>query len=848
MTIPFASMTLGIIEFLIESLIGIVTSFYNVILTTIMSLFADLFYGIGIELMWLADFAQGLFRRLAGLDPYWYNGEVTSGDPILTLVSDSSVQEVFLALSIVAVVMLIVSTVVQIIRVQYTQEGAKNTVGNIVGQTLKSFAMFAIIPIGSIFGIFGANVLLGLVDSATNISGSSTVSGAIFVASAGEANRVRLSAEESDFGVFDGLLDFGVKITVDPATGDINEIEATNPMGLGYLPDIDINSQADIDTYNSLLESSENVSGTRGPTFTSNAGTATEVINDIAERIDTAFALNAVNQNTEGSAYDADSLGATFDYTNLKMVKTYYDTSEINYLVLYVAAGITIWSLYMAVFGLIMRLYKLVILFVISPPAVAIMPLDGGNALKQWRDKFIGNVVGVYGVVVALNLFFIILPMLKQIKLFDPSNFANYYYNNFTYLIMVVVGCYMFKDLSKLVSDIFGKGEDILSSGSAMASKATSAAAGVAMAAATGGATLAASAGNAMKARSDSKMAKTTMADAESKMEAGDLEGARASYEQSKLYSGRASQRKNMASAQFKSTTGFIGKGVDKVTTAMGLGSGVAGRTAGNLKGAYDEFSGASDAKFEQQLANAGKPKKQSFEEKLSSEELKAAAAEEKAASIHNKDLTSYEKKSLTKDYNNGLAKTTKLADGYIAQFNGGDKSGAIKDANEAIANGGLSDTDSDYLRKMVSVLESINGKEQALADAKSSNNQKGIKKYSDELATEQNKLTTARSDYETKVAQKVDFVNNVDAKVSVAAKESVYKDIADISKYKPQIREAVTDALSKQKDNATADKRVEEATKNIGASLKKISDKVEANSTALKGVAKDAKKAAKKK
>lgn len=138
-----------------------------------------------------------------------------------------------------------------------------------------------------------------------------------------------------------------------------------------------------------------------------------------------------------------------------------------------------IYFLYMAAFGMIMRLFKATALFIIAPPVVALMPLDNGNAFKQWRTNFIGSIISAYGVIVALNIFFLVMPVLENIKIFNPNGFAgvmNYGNNALVYLMFVIVGLMSVSKISKVVSDVAGKGDDALSEGSAVGKKITGAA------------------------------------------------------------------------------------------------------------------------------------------------------------------------------------------------------------------------------------------------------------------------------------------------------------------------------------------------------------------------------------
>src|SRR5690606_295306 len=125
-----------------------------------------------------------------------------------------------------------------------------------------------------------------------------------------------------------------------------------------------------------------------------------------------------------------------------------------------------------SVFGLIMRIFKAATLLIIAPPVVAIMPLDGGKAYQQWRQSFIGVVLGAYGVVVAMNVFLLIMKVIEDagITLFPDTGFYMFA-NAFVNLLLILVGVMMLNDISEFVADIIGKGDDVLSSASSVGQK-----------------------------------------------------------------------------------------------------------------------------------------------------------------------------------------------------------------------------------------------------------------------------------------------------------------------------------------------------------------------------------------
>lgn len=66
--------------------------------------------------------------------------------------------------------------------------------------------------------------------------------------------------------------------------------------------------------------------------------------------------------------------------------------------------------------GLVKRVYDLVLLFMALPLISATIPLDDGARFKQWRDSVVSKVILAYGVVLSINIFLLITPIINNIS------------------------------------------------------------------------------------------------------------------------------------------------------------------------------------------------------------------------------------------------------------------------------------------------------------------------------------------------------------------------------------------------------------------------------------------------
>lgn len=807
MHIPFTSQVLGVIEYILEALVSILSWFAEIIVQLFYSLFAHVLYGIGSQLLKMVDFVQSLFRRLAGLDTYWYDGVKQEAspsktiDPILRFVTEDSVLDVLLALSIVAVAMLIIATIVQIIRVQYTQEGSKNTIGNVIGQTLKALAMFLIVPIACVLGIYTSNQILAAIDKATSPGQANTIGGAIFVASAGQANRVRLSetGTEQSWG---NAFSLPRKITVD-AEGNIIEEEARN---LGASENLKFDYQ----------------------------GTGTTKRHEIAKRIDLAFASKAENKNSENGKFSAKELGEFFDFTNLKIVEAYYSLAEINYIVLFIGSGLVIWALYNAAFGLIMRIYKTVILFVISPPIVAIMPLDGGNAFKQWRTNFIGAVLGAYGVIVTLNLFFIILPLVAKINLFDPSSnpsggllgpVTNYYYlNNFVYLLFVIVGCFMFKDLSGLISKIIG-GEDAFAAGSSVSGKATAIAASLTP---VGGAF---AAYNKFRQVQTGLKAATAQKKANEALDAGNEKEAEAYKKIAEKYSAKSAGymskfNSNAAIAKMKSAPGAV-------MGAMGLGevnnqiSALTGEIGGRIKGLRtgeptksqvekDEFK-----EYSNKLKGKDYTRKhESFDDRLKAlKERNAQEAGYKQGVVQFLEENPEILQQIQAKYDNINKNVDTTLEGYNKKNHKSDKDNIdVVDALEKVfKDAEVFERMADEITRLRTDINKMQEAKKAMSDAQNAGDYKALRRAEEEYLKYQKSFNNNLNAVQNKTKDMAEFAKSPNVKTDINIVNNV---AADISKLDANISKAVESSVKASVGKIKAEYAEKKSQKELAKSI----------------------------
>lgn len=488
----FLHMNLGILDSLFGWILDLVNQVIGALFILIINLFNLVFgaamFMIASILGALTDFFQGVFKSLAGIGTYWDGNKspLTNQDPIFTMITSDVVWKTFLIMLAIAFVLVILMAIVAIIRNEYNTDKANNTKGGVLGAAVKSIAFFAITPVVTILGVLGCNMLLRVLDTATGGQDTS-VSGQVFAASAYGANYMRL---DDRFDQFNGL-------------GSIAQglVEGMNRLfALTNYGDADTAKNSFYHLNNTLYD----------PNWYGQEGGKEK----IAASVDAAFAEGMVIKETEAfvglqAAAVANGLTSVIlggqtslisglisgvgsssvtrlNWTNAPVVAMYYRLSDINYIVLIGGMIMALYVMYTAAFGLIMRLYKCTMLFIVSPPIIALGPMDNMSAFGNWRKQFVGQALSAYGVVIGMNLAFKLIAVTNNLNLFDPNNAAGMAGNMLIHALMSITALYMMKDFIKMISGFVG-GEEASSAGADMAKKVTKTGLAVGAVALTGG-------------------------------------------------------------------------------------------------------------------------------------------------------------------------------------------------------------------------------------------------------------------------------------------------------------------------------------------------------------------------
>lgn len=460
----------------------------------VLSIIPKTFYFLCTLVFQVLDLLQLLVRKLAGLDVVYYSSEIfsgtgggpsepQSGDIVLEFIqtiftnSNSILSNIFWALIVLALIMLIITTFVAVLRSEYSATDSKSaSKGRIIGRAFKAIASFAIVPIVCFFGVFMANVILQALDTITTGSSSSQLSYTYETPGEGGGNTTSISSLFEPKKTSSGVNTYISYNFWGDEDEDGNNVPTTSTPISGLIFKAAA-YKANRIRYHDLFRANLSNPNVSAGVF-NNFGTDYE---QAADLLDECFA-NAYELRTEASLtsspFEDDHMFPfggdnfignhvdtikVFDKNNVQDVWYFYDLWQFDFILGIAAVVVCAKLLLYLVFGLMKRIFELVVLFLIAAPIASIMPLDDGEALKKWRQKFVSKVLSAYAPIVGLNLFFVILPIVTSIRYFNMA-FLDAVVNMF----FTIVGLIMVKDLVQTLSEIIGA-DNALKAGQDMA-------------------------------------------------------------------------------------------------------------------------------------------------------------------------------------------------------------------------------------------------------------------------------------------------------------------------------------------------------------------------------------------
>ncbi|MGN1208641.1 MAG: hypothetical protein ACI4TI_04160, partial [Christensenellales bacterium] len=396
-------------------------------------------------LCWIVDLCQILVKKLAGIDTegMLFGDKIVSGSPdsstvtgdiVEILIRSDVVRNLFISLLVLGIILLLIVTFVGVWKTEWDFGKDGNSKTKVINASLKALFNFIAVPVVAIFGIFVGNALLRAIDSATKGDSNRSMTNFVMSSAYSDACRYNYRYEGSNNAWINANLKVYYQtnsegeFVLDP---DGNKIVVGQGI-LNYFRDS--NKDVHVDEILSAFQNNKKISK--------------DVVSRGMYRIYNSDGTEAT-EYTEALTHGE----FTFTFDDDDLVAMFFDNSKINYVLIYIVLFFMIKAMLTITFGLVKRLYYVVILFIISPPIVAMGPIND-KALGEWRKLFISNLCSAFVTIGIYNIFLSIYPAFEKIKFPNVGNFVNF----FVSLLMISVGLMVINEISGAISKLFGIG------------------------------------------------------------------------------------------------------------------------------------------------------------------------------------------------------------------------------------------------------------------------------------------------------------------------------------------------------------------------------------------------------
>ena len=173
-------------------------------------------------------------------------------------------------------------------------------------------------------------------------------------------------------------------------------------------------------------------------------------------------------------------------------MKCVYTISKINILILLIGSISLIRAVWKALWGVVGRIFDIAVDIIIGPAVISTINLKydeisdketkeaGFNSYETWKDKIQNDILAVFAYAVGFNIFFIIIPIITQMELFETTDaFANLpllnklsvgFLNQIARLLFIVGAAYMTMRAPKLFASVTKTGNGFDSGASVLGS------------------------------------------------------------------------------------------------------------------------------------------------------------------------------------------------------------------------------------------------------------------------------------------------------------------------------------------------------------------------------------------
>ena len=158
-----------------------------------------------------------------------------------------------------------------------------------------------------------------------------------------------------------------------------------------------------------------------------------------------------IGDESERAEIEIKFITGELDYNDKDVVAQYYDLRDLDFFVGIIGGLVILVMFVMSSISFIQRIFDIILLYIVSPVSVSTIPTDDGQRFKQWKEMLIGKVLGAYGIILSMNLFFIIIPQVQQIMFF-----GNAFKNGIVKILFLIGGAFAVTKANIVIANLTG--------------------------------------------------------------------------------------------------------------------------------------------------------------------------------------------------------------------------------------------------------------------------------------------------------------------------------------------------------------------------------------------------------
>ena len=151
-----------------------------------------------------------------------------------------------------------------------------------------------------------------------------------------------------------------------------------------------------------------------------------------------------------------DFLTGALDYTKNSDVFSHLEISDYQFILSWIVGIVVLFAIVGTLAKFVERTLSILVLFIISPISIGSSVIDEGARFKAWRDQVISKFLVAYGLIVAINIYCLMVNLVMQpgFGFFEPESVLNYVAK----VLLVLGGALALNSVGQLIGNLIAPG------------------------------------------------------------------------------------------------------------------------------------------------------------------------------------------------------------------------------------------------------------------------------------------------------------------------------------------------------------------------------------------------------